>query len=76
MLYANSPVMFGKPPCALSDNDYAALANAVDGPLDRATVEALNDKDAANLCKARAFVAKIRSLAGGATKLTDEQAEQ
>ena len=67
-----------KPPCQLSDADYAALAHNAGGkPLDRAAIDALSEKDAANLCKARAFVAHVRELAGPNVKeLSDAQAEQ
>lgn len=67
-----------KPPCELSDADYAALAHPINKqPLDRATIDALSEKDAANLCKARAFVAKVRALAGpNVSNLSDDQAKQ
>jgi hypothetical protein len=71
-------VLLAKPPCELSEADYAALAhNAKKQPLDRAAIDALNEKDAENVCKARAFVAKIHTLAGAnVTKISDEQAEK
>ena len=70
--------LLAKPPCELSDADYAALANNAGGrPLDRAVIDALGEKDAVNLCKARAFVAHVRQLAGPNVKeLSDQQAEQ
>ena len=70
--------LLSKPPCELSEADYAAVANnAKKQPLDHAAVDALNEKDAENLCKARAFVARVHMLAGpNVTELTDKQAEE
>jgi hypothetical protein len=76
--WCSSAFLLAKPPCELSEVDYASLANNAAGrPLDRAAIDALSEKDAANLCKARAFVAHVRPLAGPNVKdLSDQQAEQ
>lgn len=63
-------------PCKLKGEDYAALAHAVTAPLNREAVDTLEGKDAQNLCKARAFVKKVRRLAPkGAKKLTNAQGD-
>lgn len=78
VLAGSVSTLLAKPPCELSEADYAALANNAGGrPLDRAAIDALNEKDAANLCRARAFVAKVRNLAGPNVKeLSDQEAER
>lgn len=78
LFFCSPEFLSAKPPCELTNADYAAVANNAGGrPLDRAAIDALSEKEAANLCKARAFVAHVRQLAGPNVKeLSDQQAEQ
>ena len=47
-------------PCALTDADYQALANAKAGRIEPAEIEAMSPADQRDLCRARRFVKEAR----------------
>ncbi len=47
-------------PCALTDADYQALANAKAGRIEPAAIEAMSPADQRDLCRARKFVREAR----------------
>ena len=47
-------------PCALTDADYQALANAKAGRIEPAAIEAMSPADQRDLCRARKFVKEAR----------------